>query len=174
MSTSPTQHARRDSAVQVHFRPPTRADGATFWRLAKDSGGLDLNSPYAYLLWCDQFAQTSVVAEVDGTPAGFVTGFLCPERSDVLFVWQVAVASDHRGLGLAGRMLDALVERLHPRAVEATVTPSNTPSRRLFHGLARRHGCACSEAPYLEPKHFPDRGHESEVLYHIGPIPNRK
>lgn len=175
MSTSPTQPAepvRHVSATRIELRAPTRVDGAALWRLARDSGALDLNSPYAYLLWCDQFARTSIVADVGGEPAGFVTGFLCPERNDVLFVWQVAVASEHRGLGLAGRMLDALALRLRPRALEATVTPSNTASRRLFLGFARRHGCACREEAYLEPQHFPDRGHESEVLYHIGPILN--
>lgn len=172
MTRTPINQAQSDSTAQVEFRRPTRADGADLWRLARDSGGLDLNSPYAYILWSDQFAKTSLIADVDGQAAGFVTGFLSPDNSDVLFIWQVAVASTHRGKGLAGRMLDALVDRLRPNAVEATVTPSNSASQRLFRGFARRHGCACREEPYLEPKHFPDRGHESEVLFHIGPTPD--
>ncbi|MEZ6018372.1 MAG: diaminobutyrate acetyltransferase [Planctomycetota bacterium] len=170
MTTKQSLHTQPDSTVNVELRPPSRADGADLWRLARDSGGLDLNAPYAYLLWCDQFSKTSVVAAIDGRPAGFVTGFMRQERPDVLFVWQVTVARGHRGLGLAGRMLDALVERLGPAAVEATVTPSNAASSRLFHGLAKRHGCACSEAPHFATNHFPDQGHEPEVLFHIGPF----
>jgi L-2,4-diaminobutyric acid acetyltransferase len=167
MTTPPTTPA----AGRVHLRAPDLADGAALWRLARDSGTLDLNSPYAYLLWCGEFAATSVLAEVDGRPAGFVTGFRPPERPHVLFVWQVAVAAEHRGLGLAGRMLDALLERDPAlRAVEATVTPSNTASQRLFRALARRHGCACTERPCIETAHFPDPGHEPELLFHIGPI----
>lgn len=38
------------------------------WRIARDSGVLDLNSSYAYLLWCTDFPSTSAVARVDGEP----------------------------------------------------------------------------------------------------------
>ena len=139
--------------------------------MAESSGTLDLNSPYAYLLWCAQFAETSVVAEVDGAPAGFVMGFRPPGRAHVLFVWQVAVEREHRGLGLAGRMLDHLLERpFGLTAVEATVTPSNEASQRLFRALARRHRTECREEPYLSADHFPAAGHEPENLFHIGPI----
>ncbi len=170
MAISSEKRARQGTTGRVSLRQPELRDGAALWRLAKDTGTLDLNSPYAYLMWCEHFAGTSVLAEVDGGPAGFVTGFRPPARPEVLFVWQVAVADEHRGLGIAGRMLDALVERLGVRAVEATVTPSNTASRKLFRGFARRRGCACREEPHLEAEHFPGRGHEPEVLFHIGPI----
>jgi len=155
---------------RAELRRPNLRDGAVLWRMAKDSGTLDLNSPYAYLVWCDQFAETSIVAEVDGWPAGFVVGFRPPGREHVLFVWQIAVADEYRGLGLASRMLDELVERIAVNAVEATVTPSNTASENLFRALARRSGCSCREEPYIEAEHFPDQGHESEVLLRIGPI----
>lgn len=77
---------------------PTKADGAALWRIARDSKKLDLNTPYAYLLWCHDFADTSVVAKVDGTPVGFVIGY---RKQDVGFVWQVAVDASQRGKGLA-------------------------------------------------------------------------
>ncbi|MCZ9340443.1 diaminobutyrate acetyltransferase, partial [Streptomyces sp. TRM76130] len=41
---------------------PRVTDGATLWRIARDSKVLDLNSSYAYLLWCRDFAATSAVA----------------------------------------------------------------------------------------------------------------
>jgi len=167
---------------RVTMRVPTLDDGAGFWRMVRDSGALDLNSPYAYLMWCDHFADSSIVAEVDGEPAGFIMGFHPPGREHVLFVWQVAVSPTHRGLGLGSRMLDALVARTGATAVEATVTPSNTPSQRLFRSLARRAGCECRETAHIEASHFPapepdagaDSAHEPEVLFHIGPIPSER
>lgn len=155
---------------EVTFRAPTLADGATFWRLAKESGTLDLNSEYAYVMWCGQFSGASVVAEVDGEPAGFVMGFRPPETPEALFVWQVAVSSEHRGLGIAGRMIDSIVRRAGLTAVQATVTPSNDASMALFRGIAKRAGAECRETPYIESEHFPTEGHEPEVLFHIAPI----
>lgn len=59
---------------------PRVDDGAAIWRIARDSEVLDLNSSYSYLLWCRDFAATSVVARgADGEPVGFVTGYLRPE-----------------------------------------------------------------------------------------------
>lgn len=156
----------------MRLRRPTLEDGATLWHLAAETRVLDENSPYAYLMWCEHFAATSVVAEVDGEPAGFVLGFRPPERPSVLFVWQVGVSDRCRGLGIASRMLDELAAR-DPgvTALEATVTPSNAPSQGLFRAFARRRACACREAPHLEARHFPGGEHEPETLFHIGPFP---
>ena len=171
MEIKTKEHAKPGSTKRIELRRPVLQDGSSLWNLARESGTLDLNSPYAYLMWCDQFAESSMLAEVDGRPAGFVLGFRPPEREHVLFVWQVAVADEYRGLGIATRMLGALVDRSEVRAVEASVTPSNTASQNLFRALARRSGCSCREEPYIEAEHFPDSEHEPEVLFHIGPIP---
>ncbi|WP_230987146.1 diaminobutyrate acetyltransferase [Mycolicibacter heraklionensis] len=56
--------------AHVRLRTPTVADGPALWQIAVDSATLDVNSPYAYLLWCRDFASTSVVAEVGGQPGG--------------------------------------------------------------------------------------------------------
>jgi L-2,4-diaminobutyric acid acetyltransferase len=157
----------------VRFRNPTLNDGGTFWRLAKESKVLDLNSAYAYLMWCDKFAKTSLVAEVGNEPAAFLMGFHPPGREEVLFVWQVAVADKYRGRGLASRMLDKLVDRSESiNVVEATVTASNRASTKLFRSLALRHGCPLSQREFLSTDHFPGPGYESETLFHIGPIEN--
>ena len=138
---------------------------------------LDLNSTYAYLLLSTDFAQTSIVADVDGRLQGFITGYRPPPRPDVLFVWQVAVAPAARRGGLAAAMLDALVARVRsetngaPLTVEATVSPDNAGSRAFFGAFARRHG-----VPLTEHAHFtadqlgPDGAHEDEPLLRIGPV----
>lgn len=152
-------------------RVPTTPDGIAMWQLAKDSGTLELNSAYAYVLWCDRFAASSALAEEDQRPAGFVMGFRPPTRPDTLFVWQVAVDEAFRGRGLARRMIESILER-DPglRYLEATVAPSNAASQRLFRSLARKAECQCRETPYFTPEHFPAGDHEPETLFRIGPL----
>lgn len=88
-------------------------DGASLWRIARDSEVLDLNSSYSYLLWCRDFAATSAVARDEhGEPVAFVTGYVRPDRPQTLVVWQVAVDDAYRGRGLAADLLDALTERV--------------------------------------------------------------
>jgi L-2,4-diaminobutyric acid acetyltransferase len=154
---------------------PDVADGAALWRIAKDSGTLDLNSSYSYLLWCRDFAGTSVVARAaDGTPVGFVTAYLRPDRPSTLLVWQVAVDASHRGRGLAARLLDDLaahvVAEYGVTGLETTISPGNTASERLFASFARRHGATVEREVLFETERFPDGPHDPEVLHRIGPL----
>ncbi|HEY9438674.1 MAG TPA: diaminobutyrate acetyltransferase [Streptomyces sp.] len=154
-------------------------DGAAIWRIARDSEVLDLNSSYSYLLWCRDFAATSVVARDErGRPVGFVTGYLRPDRPRTLVVWQVAVDRGRRGKGLAAALLDALAARVAADrgliSVETTVTPDNTPSDRLFTSFARRHDVPLEREVLFDGALFPEgpgEAHLPEVLYRIGPFP---
>ena len=98
----------------VLFRSPQIDDGVRLWEIARDSKVLDLNSSYAYLLWCRDFSATSIVAEVDGRVVGFVSGYTRPSAQETLFVWQVAVDEDQRGLGV-GKRLMAAAERIEAK-----------------------------------------------------------
>jgi L-2,4-diaminobutyric acid acetyltransferase len=158
----------RASVVDIGFGPPRLEDGRHLWRVARDSGTLDLNSPYSYVLWCRDFAATSVVARAEDEICGFITGFSRPEDPGTLFVWQAAVDAEWRGRGLARRMLDHLADG-GPRFVEATVTPGNTASDRLFASFARARGVALRRTPLLSADLFPG-DHDPEVLYRIGPL----
>jgi L-2,4-diaminobutyric acid acetyltransferase len=156
--------------VSFVLRAPAPTDGLALWRLA-EAAGLDVNSPYAYVLWGEYHATTSVVATTaDGSLQGYVTGFTVPARPDTAFVWQVAVAATARRQGLGARMLDAVVARCGATWVEATVTPSNTASDALFRGLGDRHGADVVVTELFDASLFPP-GHEPEVLYRIGPLP---
>jgi L-2,4-diaminobutyric acid acetyltransferase len=150
---------------------PTLEDGREMWRIARDSTTLDLNSPYGYVLWCRDFAATSVVARSGGGVCGYVTGFARPSDPETLFVWQVAVDAAWRGRRLARRMLDHLADRGF-RYVEATVTPDNTASDRLFASFARDRGATLDRTPLLAAELFPG-DHDPEVLHRIGPIDGR-
>lgn len=155
----------------VALRSPKVSDGVRLWEIARDSQVLDLNSSYAYLLWCKDYAETSVVAEVDGRVVGFVTGYLRPELPDVVMVWQVAVDADQRGLGLAGKMLSQLMDRLEPRGIttlHTTISPDNEASVALFTALAERRGMSITKESFFSPADFPD-DHEPEDLYAVAP-----
>ncbi|NLU67457.1 diaminobutyrate acetyltransferase [Streptomyces sp. HNM0574] len=154
---------------------PRIEDGAAIWRIARDSGTLDLNSSYSYLLWCRDFAATSVVARgADSEPVGFITGYVRPQQPRTLLVWQVAVDAAARGRGLAAAMLDGLTARVAEEAgvdrVETTVTPDNVASNRLFTSYAQRHDAAAEKEVLFDGEVFPEAGHEPEVLYRIGPV----
>ncbi|WFB10178.1 diaminobutyrate acetyltransferase [Streptomyces sp. LX-29] len=154
---------------------PRVEDGAAIWRIARDSRVLDLNSSYSYLLWCRDFAATSAVArDASGEPAGFVTGYIRPDRPRTLVVWQVAVDAPHRGRGLAAALLDGLAARVAETSgvhgVETTITPDNAASHRLFTSFAERHGADVEREVLFHDDLFPDGGHQPEVLYRIGPL----
>ncbi|MEU5162217.1 diaminobutyrate acetyltransferase [Streptomyces sp. NPDC020875] len=176
-------NAAQDNLVRADSRreftvmeTPTVEDGAAIWRIARDSEVLDLNSSYSYLLWCRDFAATSLVARgPGGEPIAFVTGYARPERPEALVVWQIAVDREHRGRGLAGALLDALTARVSAdlgiREIETTVTPGNTASDRLFTAYAARHGARLERTVLFDGGLFPaGADHEPEVLYRIGPL----
>ncbi|MCT2582614.1 diaminobutyrate acetyltransferase [Actinophytocola gossypii] len=162
---------KRGAADQV-IDEPSVSDGAEIWRIARDSGKLDLNSSYAYLMWCHDFADTSAVARVDNEVVGFVIGYRRPARPDTVVVWQIAVDASQRGRGTAGALLDSLMERLVEQGVrhmETTITPDNAASNALFAALAKRWDTTMAEAGTFDAGDFPDE-HESEIRFRIGPF----
>lgn len=132
---------KQTHATDVCLRHPGVQDGPAIDQMVRDSGVLDRNSRYVYLLWSQYFSQQSLIAENSSGLLGFVTGFLVPDRPEVLFIWQVAVSPAARGQGLAGRMLDRLIQQHVQRGgswLEAHVGPSNRASEKLFRSTARR------------------------------------
>jgi L-2,4-diaminobutyric acid acetyltransferase len=166
------ERAERAVPQAISVESLSAADGPDLWRLARDSGELDLNSPYSYLLWCRDFSGTSVVARAGRTAVGFVTGYRRPDAGEVLFVWQVAVDPAYRGQRIGVRMLDAIgdaMRRVGCRYMEATVTPDNIASARMFSSFARAHGAPLARTTGFETTQFPD-DHEPEDLIRIGPL----
>lgn len=109
------------AAAVLFDRPPT-ADGAAAF----------LDAPGHHLL----------IAEVDGVPAGFVTGVEMrhPDKGLELFVYELGVDEAYQRQGVASALLDALDER----AVELGATgcwtatePHNTAALATY---ARRGG----------------------------------
>ncbi len=160
-----------DKSAQVLLRRPLSEDGADVHQLIGSCPPLDTNSLYCNLLQASHFSGTSVAAELDGELVGFISGYIIPERPDTLFIWQVAVAEQGRGLGLAGRMLREILARPACTAVrhlETTITPDNDASWALFRSLARKLDADCADSVMFDrERHFKGQ-HDSEMLLRIG------
>lgn len=170
MSPSHTRTAP-STALAVDYRMPTVDDGTRLWEIASDSKVLDVNSSYAYVLWCHDFASTSIVAEVDGRAIGFVTGYRRQSDPSTVMVWQVAVDDDYRGHGIAGQMLHHLFDRANRNgmvAMHTTISPDNVASQRLFESVAKARGLRFERRDLFAANAFPD-SHEPEDLYMLEP-----
>lgn len=158
----------------IRFRKPNANDGKEMFRIVRESKVLDVNSEYSYLMWAEYFQESSILA-VDGEKiVGFITGFIPPNQQDTLFIWQVAVDEQYKGQGLATHLIEQLFERVGKQMkieyIEATVTPSNIPSRRLFEGVAHKNKTKCIVSECFTEEQFSEAGHEAEFKFRIGPI----
>lgn len=159
-------------ADQITLEKPSVEDGADMWTLVKNST-LDLNSSYKYIMMCEFFADTCVVAKENGKLVGFVTAFIPPKKQDTVFVWQIGVDSSQRGKGIASKLLNELLKRESCKDVhylEATVTPTNNASQSLFRRLARKHKTLCQVSDCFSEDLFPGVGHEAELTFRVGPV----
>ena len=154
----------------ISLRAPNIDDGAAVYQLVKRSPPLDLNSPYCYLLLCDHFSETCILARHGSQVAGFISAYRHPRKPDTLFVWQVVVAEEMRGRGFAELMLERILSNA-PWAswIETTVTPSNRASLSFFQAFADARGAECHRQPYMTEDLFGTDAHEEEMLLRIGP-----
>ncbi|MFQ5450477.1 MAG: diaminobutyrate acetyltransferase [Nitrospinaceae bacterium] len=157
----------------IQLRKPVLQDGTKIFQLAKSAGTLDVNSCYHYLLLCQKFSDTCVIATQKEELIGFLTAFRDPNHAETLFIWQIAVSQSQRNQGIARAMLNHLLQRdFDPEIqfIETTITPSNTASQALFRGLAKELQSEINEKRFFEKKFFSENGHEPENLFRIGPL----
>jgi L-2,4-diaminobutyric acid acetyltransferase len=104
---------------------------------------------------------------------GFISAYVHPKKDDTLFIWQVAVDSSLRKMGLAMRMVMVILGRDAAgkiRYIETTVSPSNEPSARFFHSLASTLKTGIVKESFITESMFGDENHEEEILFRIGPL----
>ncbi|WP_274364140.1 diaminobutyrate acetyltransferase [Paenibacillus thermotolerans] len=162
-----------DEKPALTIRKPNKTDGGRIWEIVRNSEKLDVNSPYSYLLLGKYFHDTCAVAEFDGEPVGFVTGFRHPARKDTWFVWQIAVEEQARGRGVGRALLEHVLNRPEHadiRYIETTISPSNAASQQLFLRLARERKAVCEITECFTSQLFPEGAHEDEMLFQIGPM----
>ncbi|MSU89332.1 diaminobutyrate acetyltransferase [Rhodobacteraceae bacterium 2CG4] len=161
---------RKPAQPQATLRKPRAEDGAAIWNLVKACKPLDENSMYCNLIQCDHFRDTCVVAEADGQVVGWVSGYMLPDDSGTLFVWQVAVSPKARGMGLGQKMLAHLKDRDACAGIErlqTTITGDNAASWALFRRFAEKQGGTLKSAPHFtEEDHFQGK-HDTENMVTI-------
>lgn len=157
----------------IVLESPTLEDGMDVYKLVESCPPLDANSSYCNLLQCSHFAETSVAAKLGDQLVGFISGYTIPARPDTLFVWQVAVAEQARGVGLASQMVTHILDRpqCHDiRFIETSITHDNQASWALFKSLSSKLSTELQESPWMDKhNHFADQ-HDSEVLVRVGPF----
>lgn len=165
-------NATIDTQRLLTLRKPNPEDGPAVHALIGRCQPLDTNSMYCNLLQCSHFRNTAVLAEEQGQVVGFVSGYLLPEQPDTLFVWQVAVDSQARGLGLASRMLQELLQRhsSQVRHLHTSITPGNEASWKTFRRLADTLQAPLNERVMFDREQHFGGQHDTEMLVHIGPF----
>ena len=161
--------------MNICIRHPEKSDGEKIWKLIHDTGGLDLNSSYCYFMLAEYFSFTCAIAEDSDSDEvkGFISAFRKPDAADTLFVWQVCVAGDTQGQGVAGQMIRfILTANPDIQNIETTVGPSNVASNALFCSVAKRLNSEVNKDVFLDKKEFTIGVHETELLYKIGPFKN--
>ncbi|GAB6071311.1 diaminobutyrate acetyltransferase [Thiomicrorhabdus hydrogeniphila] len=152
------------------FRSPTLQDGMALYQLVENCPPLDLNSSYLYFLQASHFADSCMLAELNGEIVGFVSAYRRPDDWQNLFVWQVAVSEKMRGQGLAKRLITELINKqMHSStpltAVSCTISPSNKASQGVFKSLAKQHGLNMHVCDFIKVEHFAGQDHEAEQEY---------
>lgn len=169
MATTIQASPRRPDSP-ISFRIPTGEDGAAVWALVRACKPLDENSMYCNLIQCDHFAETCILAEMDGEAVGWISAYILPNDPETLFVWQVAVSDRARGRGLGRRMLFELLERDACEGVmrlKTTITRDNGASWGLFRGFARRLGARIEDEPHFTRDDHFDGRHATEHMVTI-------
>jgi len=155
------------------LRRPVAADGPAITALIAACPPLDPNSAYCNLLQCTHFADHCIVAERAGRIIGWVSGYCPPSAPHDFFVWQVAVAPEGRGLGLARHMILTLLRRSSAEGVShliTTVTSDNQPSWRLFESIARELGAPLHKSVMFDRETHFAGAHATEWQARIGPF----
>lgn len=172
VSKAPTGQKDPDLTI----RTPQPEDGSDVHQLIGRCAPLDENSMYCNLLQCSHFAETCALAEVDGEPMGFVSGYLVPQRPERLFIWQVAVCPEARGLKLGKRMILDILRRPVCRAVRelhTTITDDNSASHGVFKSVARSLETDFKKEVFFDEEEHFDGEAATEVLWKIGPFERR-
>ena len=162
---------KKDESIVI--RKPEVEDGILIYDLVSRCPPLDLNSVYSYLLISAHFQETSAVAEFNGKLVGYCSAYIPPKKIDTLFIWQVAVKENARGLGIALSMIQRILARKDLSEIsfiETTISPDNHPSLSLFTRLASDLDAEINKKSFFSMDLFGESNHPPEYLYQIGPI----
>lgn len=89
---------------------PAAKDRDAVWELAHAA-----DSSAVYLLWCLDYAESSLIAQVDGVAVGCIVGRRLLERPEELTILDFSVSPAHAGSRLRELLLFNLIQRMRAR-----------------------------------------------------------
>lgn len=173
LPSQPDLNEEPSSGASLRFRPPVSTDGPAVTALISRCPPLDRNSAYCNLIQCTHFADQCVIAELGDRIVGWVSGHRPASDPRAFFVWQVAVAAEGRGKGLASQMIKSLLTRSAQHDVThliTTITDGNKASWALFRGLARDWDAELERSALFEREAHFAGAYPTEYQARIGPL----
>lgn len=146
----------------------TAENSVAVQRLVRECAPLTLHTPYSYWVMLTYGGNLSRAVWQDGRLAA--CALVVPAGTTVAFVWQLGVAPQYRGKGLAGAVLRAVWdERAEWVAhLETTIAPDNHKSYASFAGLARARGLELREVAAIGVAGPDGSMVERETHYRLG------
>jgi L-2,4-diaminobutyric acid acetyltransferase len=164
-----------NKSVELHIRNLKLEDIKEVYKLlVANRPYVGLNSRHTYFLLARDFSGTCVVVEHDGKIIAFSSGYISPSRPNTFFNWETVVHRDYRGHNLQKLMLLSQIKSSNAEYFEGTVNPSNKISKSNFYKIAELLGAKCEKRVLFTEENFENDGHEAEILYRIGPIPQNQ
>ena len=129
-----------ETGPAIRFRRPVEADHARLSAVIDEWWGGRKLHPLLPRLWFQHFTGTSWIAEDErGRPAGFIVGFISPDRRDEAYVHMIGTSPNHRRHGLGRTLYERFFEdvaRRGVRRVTAVTWPGNRASVDFHRALA--------------------------------------
>jgi ribosomal protein S18 acetylase RimI-like enzyme len=137
--------------VDPTFRRPTEADHARIVGSVDDWWGGRRMRALLPRLWFQHFTGTSWIAETaDGTVAGFLIGFVSPDRPTDAYVHLIATNPNLRRRGLGRALYERFFDDVRGQGVRR-VLAITWPGNRASVGFHRAMGFVPSEGPGFTP-----------------------
>jgi L-2,4-diaminobutyric acid acetyltransferase len=108
-------------------------------KFVKHSKPLDLHTVFTYWTLFKYFGDTCFVLEKEGRIIGFISGLLCSNQPDTLYLWQIGIDPDYRGNRYAEILIKRVVAAARAKGckgLQITIAPENRSSYRLFSRFA--------------------------------------
>lgn len=120
-------------------------------------------SNYVYWILENYYSSSCFVATINDEIIGFISAMPSIEK-EIIFVWQISINSNFRGMGIGKQLLDKVVDsaqKFKMNAIQFSIDSNNAASKRLFMNLADR-----LESPINQVGTYKDDKYE-ENLYQI-------
>ncbi len=165
------QMLKAASKKQFNLRNLSEKDVPEVYRLlVANRPYVGLNSRYTYFLLAKDFSETCFVAEHENKVVAFSSGYVPPQRKDTFFNWEIVVQKEYRGNGLQKLLLLHQIKMADAKYFEGTINPSNDVSRKNYIQLSELLNAKYEEKIFLTVEDFENDGHETEILFRIGPM----